>query len=127
MVDAPIPQGWIRFPDGSIWPPNSVGSDWNAPYREPGGGMGYPTSGILPPEAPGTPDQVSGRVGYPGIPTRTSPAMSAPMLGGSGDAPSAGGGGGSFGDPYSRWEKETPWKWSEPGGGGGSYWDPRNW
>jgi hypothetical protein len=30
-----IPQGWIQFPDGSIGPPNSVGSDWNAPYRTP--------------------------------------------------------------------------------------------
>jgi hypothetical protein len=104
-----IPQGWTRFADGSIGPPNSVG------------GMGYPTSGILPPEAPGTPDQVSGRVGYPGIPTRTSPAMSAPALDG----------GGSFGDPYSRWEKEAPWKYTEPSTGappgGGSAWDPRTW
>src|SRR4029077_19505762 len=76
-----IPPGWTQFPDGSIGTPNSIGSDWNAPYRQ-SGGMGYPTSGILPPEAPGTPGQVSGRVGYPGIPTRTSPAMSSPMLGG---------------------------------------------
>src|SRR4029077_1616619 len=182
-----IPQGWIRFPDGSIGPPNGPpGSDWNAPYRQPSG-MGYPTSGILPPEAPGTPDQVSGRVGYPGIPTRTSPAMSAPALGGAAegstfdprrppgfipprwgggpppgfsmddegstfdprrppgfkgpkwgggpppgfsmdDAPS-GGERGSFGDPYSRWEKEAPWKYTEPStaGGGGSSWDPRTW
>jgi hypothetical protein len=58
------PEGWIQFPDGSIGPPNSVGSDWNAPYRIQNGinppspsalgrpnvgpGMGYPAAGISP-------------------------------------------------------------------------------
>jgi hypothetical protein len=119
MVDAPIPQGWIRFPDGSVGPPNSIGSDWNAPYRQPGG-MGYPTSGILPPEAPGTPDQVSGRVGYPGIPTRTSSAMSAPALGGAGP---------EIIPPQNSTIPLNKSVGRFTGGMSteGSYWDPRNW
>src|SRR4029077_5201159 len=96
-------------------------------------------SGILPPEAPGTPDQVSGRVGYPGIPTRTSPAMSAPALGGPATSTDA-----DF-NPWElgrrpgfigpRWGGGPPPGFSMDdapsagggGGGGGSYWDPRNW
>ena len=42
-----------------------------------GGGMGYPTFGILPPEAAGTPAEVSGRVGYPGVGQATSRSMTA--------------------------------------------------
>ena len=64
-----IPEGWIRFPNGSVGPPNKVGSDWNAPYRTSsgvnapspsqlrgvsgGGGMGYPAAGISPPSVGG--------------------------------------------------------------------------
>jgi hypothetical protein len=81
--------------------------------------MGYPTSGILPPEAPGTPNQVSGRVGYPGIPTRTSLAMSSPALGPSPEII----------PPQN--PTIPPNKSVGPFTGGtsteGSYWDPRNW
>jgi hypothetical protein len=38
-----------------------------------GPGMGYPSAGVLPSEAPGTPDEVSGRVSF-GLPQHTVPA-----------------------------------------------------
>lgn len=70
-----IPQGWIQFPDGSVGPPNQIGSDWNAPYRQPPtGGMGYPSQGVLPVNQPGTPSGVGGTTGYKGPPLSGSPS-----------------------------------------------------
>ncbi|HEY1431864.1 MAG TPA: cell wall hydrolase [Stellaceae bacterium] len=42
-------------------------------------GMGYPAVNLLPPEAQGTPDEVSGRVSYNQIPQRTFPGANPNM------------------------------------------------
>jgi len=67
-----IPQGWIRYPDGTIGPPNQVGSDWNAPYR--------PAPGVTIPQSPGAPTPGGGL-------TPTGAGSSGTMLPGSGVLP----------------------------------------
>jgi hypothetical protein len=67
-----IPQGWIRYPDGTIGPPNQVGSDWNAPYRQ--------APGVTVPQSPGAPTPGGGV-------TPTGAGPSGRMLPGSGVLP----------------------------------------
>jgi len=126
-----IPQGWIRYPDGTIGPPNQVGSDWNAPYR--------PAPGVTIPQSPGAPTPGGGL-------TPTGAGPSGAMLPGSGVLPrsaSAGAptmgypamGGSSLNTtgpqifpPNSR--PIAPNKQVGPFTGGTSTennWDPRNW
>jgi soluble lytic murein transglycosylase-like protein len=51
-------------------------ADDSAIPNSQGPGMGYPSAGVLPPEAPGTPDEVSGRGSY-GLPQHTVAAAQA--------------------------------------------------
>lgn len=44
-----IPQGWMQFADGSIGPPNQVGSDWNAPFRAPSPNVAGPLAALAKP------------------------------------------------------------------------------
>ena len=66
-----IPQGWMQFPDGSIGPRNSVGSDWNAPYRNvpgiPQGWMQFPDGSIGPRNSVGS-DWNAPYRNVPGVP-----------------------------------------------------------
>ena len=122
-----VPQGWIQFPDGSFGPPNQVGSDWNAPYRTPpvGGGAGPPAGSTPPP--PGVTLNTTGggppaTTGPDIIPPQNSTIPNNKSVGPfTGGTSTENGPTGSFGDPYSRWENERPWQWSEPKAGGGGW------
>jgi hypothetical protein len=94
-----IPQGWQQFADGTIGPPNQVGSDWNAAYRGAPGGAAIPdwlrqlipSPGASVPNAPSLPGGGVGPrgaympgSGVMGLPAATpgAPSMGFPAQGG---------------------------------------------
>jgi hypothetical protein len=130
-----IPQGWQQFPDGSIGPPNPVGSDWNAPYRGAPGVPDWlrqliPSPGANIPYGPGAAGiglgghmPTAGAVAGYSQATPGAPSMGFPAQGGPDIFPPQN-------SPIPNYKSVGPFTGgtsTENAPPGDSYWNPRNW